>query len=804
MKRILFHLLIIFGILVSNVHASQLDKISRVDSKDIVQLYFTFDTPPRFSDVQSSRRIDLIFNDSSFSPKLTMIDPDGKIVKILSRQSGDQLTLSLFFRYKPQKYTLKQSSDGNIVFEVLLGNEYSRTYQDLAKRLKGVTLLDRPYTNTTNPYIAVPYTKDWMSFFIQYESPIDLSIPVSFNLTPFPIVALLPPHKENNLSLFSNEMLALADQGIWDTLGLQILERIQNTKVLSKQKLLALTYGETLSRSGDFSGAYKQLYLLKDQFKEEIFGTFAAYLLAHLRCVHEDPFVGLQDYLSLDSLITPKNPLAPYFLLAKIDAALATGNLKTLNTLLLKDDVAFPPDVEEKVRIRQSDYWYSIRRPIQAFASYRLQLDSSALDRMPYSLTGLSNTLYKQKQYIKAARYYKKLAALLSDKDQLGLVTYRKNMADLKTEKRETLLDDFSQIELSFPGTEAGYRAALKKNDLLYLGDRNWARNAIANYTDIAQKSTIRSIREEALIKQAIIHTQLAENDRAITLLQQILREFQTGQIRTIAQALLIDVLPDQIKYLVDNKEYVQALVLAKQNRILFENNWLDNTFLSDIAKAYHRIGIYNEAQKLYLYLIGVAPVGQKEDFFLPMIEATFNHGSFSLVEEYAAQYFYNYPDGSYKDDILFMRLQSLVADERLNEAIKLLPIPLPDKEQFYTFAAPIYFRTDNYDKCLEILNKLKKINIELSGREQFFYAESLFLTQNFLEAMDNFKKIDKTNLFYEHSLYRRAELERQNGNEKKALTLFKKIVETGKDSRWIKYAQREIVFAEVSGNISF
>ena len=801
MKLLTIYIAILVVILTQNVEAIELQKISRLDNKDIIQLYLYFDSPPQFTSLQNERRIDLVFTDVVTAENLKMLTEDSKIVKILSRQLEDQFILSLFFRYKPQRYSLQQSSQNNAVFEVLLGNEYSSTYQELSEKLKGLILLERPLVDNANPYYTTPYTKDWFSFFSQYESPIQLSVPVRFSHPPFPFVALLPPNNEENLSIFTKELLDLADQELWDTLAIEILERFQNTKDLEKQKLLALTYGEVLGRRGDFSGAYKQLYLLRQEFQEEIIGTYAGFLLAHLRCIFENPYIALQEYFELDSLISVKYPIAPYFLLAKIDASLATGDYDTLNSLLLTDNIALPENVVDKIRIRQADYWYALKKPIQAFASYRLQYDSPALPEMPHSLAGLSNTLYQQKEYKLAARYYKRLAGLVTDKELLGLVSFRRNMAILKFTSPETVIDSLSQIENSFPDTEAAYRAAMKKNDLLYLADRNWAPNALSNYAEIAEKCPLRAVREEALFKQAIIHAQLDEKGKAIKLAQKVLREFQTGELRTVVLALLIDILPQQITELVEEKKYIEALVLAKQNRQLFEKNWLDYEFLSEIAEAYHRIGIYDEAQKLYLYLIGITSVEKRESFFLPMIQSTFLHGNFSLVEEYAEQYFYNYPNGAYKDDILFIRLEALVADERLGEALALLPEPLPNTPEFNAFTALLYFRTDNYQGCLERLIMLQKMSIEFSGQQQFMFAESLYQTGDYGQAMIEFQKISSMNQFHEQSLYRQAELERRKGNEKKALTLFEKIVEKGKDDRWIQYAERELSFAKAAGN---
>jgi dethiobiotin synthetase len=39
--------------------AAELLKVSRIDSKDIVQLYFSFDVTPEYTSISSDRRIDL-------------------------------------------------------------------------------------------------------------------------------------------------------------------------------------------------------------------------------------------------------------------------------------------------------------------------------------------------------------------------------------------------------------------------------------------------------------------------------------------------------------------------------------------------------------------------------------------------------------------------------------------------------------------------------------------------------------------------------------------------------------------------
>ena len=195
-------------------------------------------------------------------------------------------------------------------------------------------------------------------------------------------------------------------------------------------------------------------------------------------------------------------------------------------------------------------------------------------------------------------------------------------------------------------------------------------------------------------------------------------------------------------------------------------------------------------------------PIDQKEHFFLPMIQAAFDHGNFTLVEDYAAQYTYTYPNGHYASEILFYRLQALVSDERLEDALGLLPDPLPENIAVYELATSLFFRTDNYEKCLKASRKLALLKAPLTEKEQYMYAESLCRTGVFEEAERAFKAFTKESEFYEQSLYRLAEIARQNGNEKKALSLFEKLVEIEKNSLWKQYAERELQFAKAAARM--
>jgi len=802
MKHFIFIISLSFCISCGSLQASELIKMSRVDNRDIIQLYFSFDKTPSFSYTANKRRINLIFNKTQSVLDLQIFKPDSHIVKILPQLKNGDFILSLFFRYTPQHYKLTKNSINKIVFEVLLGNKFSKSYKNLADRLKGLTVLDRISTTTSNPHTLSRYTRDWMSFFSQYESPVDLEIPLQFSFLPFPVIHLLPSTMRGEQQILSQEMMELGVHGHWSQLADRTLEKLQLEPDLTRQKMLALTYGEVLARANDFEGAFKQLYLLKDNFPEELIGNFAEYLLILIRAIHEDPYIADFEFKNLAKKISASNPLSPYLHLSQIETALATSQLKRMNGLLLQDDIAFPDWVEEIRKIRQADYWFAIKQPIKAYVAYSLLQQSKVLQTQPYSMNGNCTTLYSQKKFRESAACYNHLSSFTLNKNSSGLVQYRENMAKIHFQSNSSLIDKFTQIENVFSGTESGYRAALKKIDLSLLQDNSRSRWALKNYTTISDNSILRATKEEALFKQALLHSIIGQKDKSVALLHKLLREFQYGNIRNTAQALLIELLPEEIKRLVDQKAYLKALVLAKQNKELFQKNWISSKYLIDIADAYSEIGINDEAQKLYLYLIETVPADEREQFYLPMIKASFYHGNYSLVEDYAAQYSYNYPEGTFSNKILFYQLQALVCQERIEDALHLLPTPLLGNENIYTIAASLYYRTEEYDRCLKVFKMLIQTKISLSQEEQIMYGESLFKTEHFKQAEDIFLQISRENPFFDQSLYRLAELERKKGMEKNALRLFEKIVETGTNTLWKQYAQKELQFADTTAHM--
>lgn len=798
-KSLLFSLLFLFLLPSHAAAESVLTRINKIDTKDAVELYCSFSSLPVYRSTARAKRVDFILDDTVLADDFVLFKEDDKIVKILSRNKNNKTVLSFFFRYPPQKIDLVSNEKENkLIIRILLGNPYSTALPGLSTKLSGLTLVERTTKDFSNPLIASPYAADWKSFFKLYEADWKIVVPVRYTMLPFPAVQFLLPDREKNIELLGSDIEALAQQQLWSSIPPLLLELMEQEIDSERKKILALTYGDALSRAGLFTDAYKQLYLLAEEYNEEEIGIMAKYLLYLLRARFEDPFIADYELRNLKPSMTLANPLTPYFQITQMETALATAQYSRLHDILAIDNIGYPKDTALLKELRQADYWSGTGDAIKAYVGYQLIEKHSILRDKVYSLNGYCNTLYQQKQFPESAECYNRLATYVDDKSKLGMINFRKYMAELHYKKPSKMIDFFSRIENTYTGTDAGFRGAMKKTDLRFLLDPDWEERALLHYKAFAEKGITREIREEASFKVALLYKFRNDNITCVKHIMKFLRNFRKGVLHNEAQALLIELFPAVINKYVSQGRYMEALVLAKQNRKLFLKNWVDINILSKLAESYNSLGIYEEASKIYLYLITLSSEDQKEQYYLPVIRSAFESGSYYVVEDYTDQYGFRYPNGKHKMDILEIRIQSLLAGRKYPEAINMLPEKIPATESFSMLAATLYFHENDFDNVLKTLVRPINISPAKQNRYTFMIAESYYQKQETENAYNYFQKIKQSSVHYDQALYRMAEIQFKKGNEDVALKLYKQLAETGKTPLWIGLALKAIEYSSI------
>lgn len=788
---------ILFFLLPGHVFGDALlTKITRSDSKNKTQLFFIFDTLPRYKNKISGKRIDITFENTTFADGLKLFKTDDRIVKILPLSESDDNTFSFFLRYNPQNITVTRK-DNLLVMDILPGNSYTKAFSQAQDQLEGLSVVERYTKDYSNPLIASPYAYNWKTFFQEYEAPIDISVKVSFTLPPFPVASLLMRDENYAAKLISEEAPDLADQQLWGILLLSVEQRLLAEKELIPKQMLALTYGELLFRNGNFEGAYKQLYLLDKEYGSEQVGIYAKYLLNIMTAIYQDPFLGDVAIEAMADDIHSKSLLAPYYHLSRIELALATGNIEKMRSLLQQDNIGFPMNIEKMREVRMADYYFSSKQPIKAYVSYSLMNDQTIIDEQPFSLNGLCATLYDQKLYEKASGCYEKLLDLVEDPESVSLISFRHAMSNLKYKPVTDVVSYFSRIEDAFPGTDAGFKAALKKVDLMTLTKDRWDDFSGKYYKALAEKAVTKDTSEEAALKEAINYAIMGKKEDALNLVMKYLRNYRSGKLTQTGEALLIDLLPDEIERLVKDKRYSDVIVLARQNRKFFAKNWVDIRLLSDLSVAFTHLGIYSEAERLYLYLIDILNDAEKEKYYLPLLQTIFIQGDYDLIVDYAEQYFFNYPDGSDKYAIKLLLLKALVEEKRYQQAIDSLPSPLPPNKEFITFTASLYYNAEQYDKVVQTLDQPYTQGEINDAIDVFFLADSLFYINRFDQAKPLFETLLKKDSANQQYMYRLAIIEKNLGNSNESLKYLRNIVETETDSLWKKAAQNELELIE-------
>jgi hypothetical protein len=774
--------------------ASTLERMSASRSRDQVQVFLSFDQLPRYDQKLVERRLDIILNDTVPAENLTVFDQDETIVKILTIARDDATLISFFFRYPPQKIDFSTGADTTLVIDILPGNRFTKTYEELSRQLSGITILERETDDFANPLLSSRYAHNWKSFFSFYETEVSIDAPIRFTIPGFPLVAAILPRNRSHQDLLGERLLELADRQAWAEMAPLLDEQLQTVIDIETGKYLAVVYAEVLLRTDHFEGAYKQLYLLKHNYPQDQVGVLATYLMALLLAVNDDPFTADFELRSLSEKIPASHPLAPHYLITLAETSLATRQLDQMHSVLDRKDVAYPPELLSIRELRQADLLHATGHSVQAFVTYRLLPKESGLKNRPFSLNASCTTLYEQKMWEESGACYRELGTLLPDREHLGMASFRSTMAQFhQGGAAAEIISQLSRIEDTFPNTEAAFRAALKYTDLRYLGDPTWHVTAKSYYRELAEQSRYRAVSEEAYFKEALLYHLHTDDATAIPLLMTLTRNFRSGQIVPHAEALLLQILPGEIRRLINAGNHLEAVVLSRQNRRFFDNNWIDADLLVDLALAHERLGSFQEALNLYLFLAGRTAGSEKEQFYLPLARTAFAKGDFNLVEDFAGQYAFNFPDGRYRNDILLLRLKSLYATDQSERAIDLLPAPLPDRSDFKSLAATLFFTAQNFDAAANLLEELANQPETFSEAQVYMRAESLFQLERYPESAELFQQSRSMDGYQGQSVYRLSQIARSQGNQEQALNLLKELAETTDDSLWQQLARKEL-----------
>ena len=799
---ILAILLLLWPLLSQARGAAVLQKITSTGEQARLQIFLRFSELPAHALETTGRRVDLVLKDTVLAADFSPLSGDARMIKMISRKKGADTVLSFYFRYPPQSVTANDNREtASLMLDILTGNPFSAMYPDLSTRLRGVTLLRRNEVDYTNPLQLSPYAGRWKALFKEYETPVRIRPALRLSLPPFPLATHLAPETRAGQWL-SAETLALAAKDRWKLVYRKVRKQLESEEDDEIRNRLLLTYGEALVRAGEYGEPYQLLQQIILTYPETRLAAMARLLFIYLQAEKEDPYLAFTELDSLVRKMGDNNPFPAYTTILQAELAIRTDRYREAETLLRRDNIAYTGGAEILRLLRQADTSFGQGRMIRALVAYlQLERRSRIIESHPRSLANFSDTLYAHQRYADAADHYQRLSALLADRPGRDLVLFRLAMSRLRNgaAPRE-ILPLLSQIRNAYPDTEGAYRATLKQTDLEYLAGRLTTGQAGTAYHRIAAHANRIELREEAAVKEAVVHALGGDDQEAITLAMQILRDFQSGRLRVTTQALILQRLPLVLKQLIRDGEYVRALVLAKQNRTYFARGWLKPDLLYDLARAYTRLGAYDRAVRTYQYIFDVSDGAEREKVYLPLLASLFEDGRYELVEDYADRFFFRYPDSPDAPKVFLYRIRALRRAGHLKMAARLLDKKdRPASKAIDLVAASIYADLGRWQDVIAILSRPEMAAVTAGGQHGYELAEAYFQTGKYALARPIFERLQEENDFRDLALFRLARMDLMAGQTAQALNEFRQLAEKGKDPRWIKLAKEEIRILELA-----
>lgn len=797
MRLLILTLLLVFTSL-NEGKGAQLNRISKTQSSASIQIYTYFDELPLYRQRLSGRRLDLTFFNTNANEGLQVPKPDDVVVKTLVAHEQGKTILSVFFRYIPQDLVINTDQSDTLIVDLVPGNRFTGTYRELRTSLGRVSPVSENRQTMASPLTFSPYRDNWLLFFENFNNaPFLLPLPRLY-FPPFPLTSLAitgdaAAHGE------SLPFIEGLDQNDWFESLRLIQQRLKSIKKDKERKYYALAHADILFRLGSVEAARSQFKLVNQSYKNDIAGDLAIYAGSVIEAQSQQFYKAQTTLLRLLDRLPRSSPLLPYVRLALAEISLATNHYKQMNQHLNSIKEA-SPSLNPRIELRTADLAFATGRFPDAFRIYRSQNESPEMKEQPFSVNGYCSTLFNQQLYVESSECYQDLVSVHNDEEQLAQALYLATLSAMLTEAvADRSADLFSQIPERYPGTAAALRAKIKQADICMLQQNNCDNNLQVWYRNIADQATLRDIAEEASFKEALVYHLAGDNRTSTQLLSKMLRKFRSGEIRKQVYALLIQILPGEIERLLTERHDIEAIAIAQQNRFLFENGWLNNLLLYRIGLAFENLAMYPEALQLFLYLKKLPISDGNENFHLASTRVAHALGDYSLVEDLAAEYFYRFPEGEHQFDVLFYRLDSRYGAGQIPEALKLLPVPLPQRDDFRFIAASLYFHQNDYTRTADLLLPVYQTRPKgFSSDHLYMLAESLFKLDYFNACAALFEKLATMDGYQQSASYRLAQLAAIQGKKEAVHIPVAESYGSDEEERWHRFAIQDLRYKEL------
>jgi outer membrane protein assembly factor BamD (BamD/ComL family) len=856
---IIFFLLLAFGIQkVAGAEPNTLLTAEKNDAEKSSQIILHFSAIPTFQVKTSGQRIDLTMRGVFIDQNFKNLPEDGTLAGMTRETVRDETSLSFqlrrplmrvdssFLLQKTTPQSTAAQSGTQLVLNITWNDESQErlTKDDLPKIRPAIlkempgTLRISPDATTARRVITSEYAGQWKRFLKEYESGLAIEPSLEYSLPPFPSLALTNPVLIKSLPTPNYQQLE--EQGRqegWDAVVSTIKDILRKEFPPGEREELLLLYGEALIRAGHPIESHELNIKLADGLQASAISSTARYLGLQAQAAAGKPYDAAYELAFLLQEVTPTNPLKPYLELLQVEIAIATNNIDKASLLLDAKTTRYSDVAEQLFVLRKADVLFASGRSDEAYTLYdEVRHHDNLLSEHPDSRAKFASILYQKGMYNDALKQFINLAASLYKLPGQDLAFYAAAMSQYKNVRETQAKLMFENIAKDFPGGDAYFRARLKLNDLFVLSEISapaspekdpssslsadtaapdaqsteelqQAQDYFENfdpaqiYAEIAATAPEREVREEAAFKQALVGYFHNDYTTSITLLEDFLRTNSSGKLVREAEALLVEILPSEIKKQIDGKDYIKALTLVEKNRPLLLSGDIRGDFLTELGLAFASVLFWNRAARVYLYLMDIAKnKTEEEKVYLPLLQAFYEKGDFDQVESYSKKYLADFPNGQDGASIAYLYISALYKNNHTSEALPLLKRNnLPMNNDLHALAGKIYFEAGQYAQAEAQLAKLMANDLNSATPvEIMLRAEALFRDGQGNKALPLYRHLKENAAYRDQAAFRTAQVQMAGNNRAEGLKLLQGLVEKAENPLWRRMAEETLAVAKL------
>lgn len=775
------------------------------------QIVLLFDHLPSYVLSSTDRRVELKMACSRLAEPFTSLPADSRAMRARIRQEGQDLLLTLFFRYPPQHVEVRKVAASNmLIMDILPGNQLTALYPGMMGRMHELQVKPGKVPKAANPLSISRYARDWASFFVQHEAPISVHVAPGLLLPPFPLLALAFPEDADSDGLpwlpeQAREAAAAQDWARVRQILVPAFDQVidqalqQNGKNFCADPL-PFTFAEAMARDGQSPQMPKQAQWLLQRLSlhcpDTLHAPFAQLLLLHLMAREGDPHAAA---LALPSLIghLPHTSLAPYLRIMQAELDLLAGNIDQAANLLTDDFVVTDPALHRILLLRRADLAHTQQKNALALRLYQdlWQQDSQAFDHDAAALERFARLLYEEGRYQVASAAYARLSERLPCGEQRNLAIFRRIIADLKAgDQVEQAMVALTELSGSAPdGTldQGMAQAWLRLTDLRYSRALVSANEAEQIYGDIAARVVLASTREEAGFRQALVNALAGQHEKSVAQCMDLLRGFQSGKLREETLALLVSQLGVLLEHMVDEQRYAEALVLAAQNRYIFSHDWPGHAPYYALAKAYQALGLHRKSAETYRYLYDISVEAERLALYPLLVRALLASGERARAELFAELYLSIHAEhgqAAERTIMLELKAEILFAEGRYQEVLAMQKAPRSPRLNFLRGQA--FYALKQWKEALALFNA-EELR-DFIAQHPRLLAETAFHERDHAQAGLLFQQLRQEEQDQDLALFRLAQIAAMKNRRQEAIQMFDELGKNGKDPLWRRTAREE------------